>query len=68
MSEYLNPPYSSSQHHHLIEKKGNASTRREQNGYPIAKINKKMKSSSHSTDFLEVTLKKVSVRAHNVHY
>ena len=39
MSEYLNPPYSSSQHHPSI-KKEEASTRREQNWYPLAKVNK----------------------------
>lgn len=39
MSEYLNPPYSSSQHHPSI-KKEEASTRREQNWYPLAKVKK----------------------------
>ena len=39
MSEYLNPPYSFSQHHPSI-KKEEASTRREQNWYPLAKVNK----------------------------
>ena len=38
MSEYLNPPKSSFQHPTLKIKKGNASTWREQNGYPIAKV------------------------------
>ena len=39
MLEYLNPPYSSSQPHPSI-KKEEASTRREQNGYPSAKVYK----------------------------
>lgn len=66
MSEYLNPPKSSFQHPILKIKKGNASTWREQNGYPIAKVKKYLESHNDFTNFFRIMSKNVGVRAHNV--